>query len=402
MAKSVPAVQGEIALPARENNLNLIRLLLAVAVIYQHAYPVLYGSLDPFVQLLGSQLHRPSPLPMSVGDIAVNFFFVISGWLITASWERNPSWPDFVFKRVLRIYPAFIVAVLFSALVAAPLASSDPAATITAIPSHLVPMAKGIINLQPSFPITLQNAPNPHINGSLWTIHYEFRCYLLVAFLGTILAWARLQRPSPQRRALGRWAPALLFGAAYGLHILQMAGLAAGKTGMFSSLPPKAAEWLALSAEFQTHWPRLLTYFLAGMCLYAYRDAIHLSRPAAAFSGAVVVVAALAPPALPYVLPVFGSYAIMAVGFDSGLPLPKIPQGLDPSYGTYLYAFPVQQLLAKYLGTGAHALVHFTLASIIAVLLGLVSWLCIERPALRLKLRPRNPTPTGKLQSGRA
>jgi peptidoglycan/LPS O-acetylase OafA/YrhL len=53
----------------------------------------------------------------------------------------------------------------------------------------------------------------------------------------------------------------------------------------------------------------------------------------------------------------------------------------DPSYGIYLYAFPVQQLLVLAGIRGAWSL--FLAATPITIVLGYASWNMIERPAMR-------------------
>ena len=59
-------------------------------------------------------------------DIAVHVFFVMSGFLIAASWLNSRSVLDFAAKRALRIMPALIVSVLFVVLVIGPLATRLP------------------------------------------------------------------------------------------------------------------------------------------------------------------------------------------------------------------------------------------------------------------------------------
>src|ERR1700722_19521297 len=99
----------------RENNFDFMRLSLAVLVIYSHGYALGLGSEDsePFIRFTGGQV--------SGGVIAVNAFFVMSGFLITASAERSRGVGSFLQKRVARIYPAFVVAALLTATFVIPL-----------------------------------------------------------------------------------------------------------------------------------------------------------------------------------------------------------------------------------------------------------------------------------------
>lgn len=98
------------------NNFNFIRLVLASSVIVSHSAEFIHGGsrdLDPLNFVFRSGF--------SLGDLAVNAFYMLSGFLIVKSWMSQPqTWP-FLQKRILRIYPAFIVASLLSEYVVGPL-----------------------------------------------------------------------------------------------------------------------------------------------------------------------------------------------------------------------------------------------------------------------------------------
>ena len=103
----------------RQNNFGALRLLLALLVLVSHTFAGYYGNDDrePFYRLVGGQ--------MDISAYAVNGFFAISGFLITLSWLRTPRFKTFMMKRILRIYPGFIVASLVSLLIVAPLAGAN-------------------------------------------------------------------------------------------------------------------------------------------------------------------------------------------------------------------------------------------------------------------------------------
>lgn len=88
----------------RDNNFNIIRFIAAILVLYSHSYP-LYGHkfIGPVEQFFGK----------SWGGLAVHVFFISSGFLIMGSFVNSKSIGNFIVSRLLRIYPALIVSVLF-------------------------------------------------------------------------------------------------------------------------------------------------------------------------------------------------------------------------------------------------------------------------------------------------
>src|SRR3954471_11692611 len=77
------------------NSFQLIRLVLAVAVLYRHSFDLLAGGHAEVVRdLIPPRTH--------LGRIALCFFMVVSGFLLTHSWLESSGWLDFLRRRVLR------------------------------------------------------------------------------------------------------------------------------------------------------------------------------------------------------------------------------------------------------------------------------------------------------------
>jgi peptidoglycan/LPS O-acetylase OafA/YrhL len=68
--------------------------------------------------------------------------------------------------------------------------------------------------------------------------------------------------------------------------------------------------------------------------------------------------------------------------------LPAMPREADLSYGTYLWAFPVQQTVVQLTGMTS-PLALFAIATPIVLAIAAASWLFVERPALGLRNRSR-------------
>ena len=87
-------------------------------VLFSHSFPLTGDArAEPIWRLSREQA--------SGGSLAVTIFFVISGYLITLSFERTRSTAAFVVNRALRLLPGLAVVVLFLALIAGPILSSE-------------------------------------------------------------------------------------------------------------------------------------------------------------------------------------------------------------------------------------------------------------------------------------
>ena len=90
------------------NNFNLIRLVAAWLVIYGHAWAITASPGGDLVTWLTQFKFA--------GGVAVDVFFVVSGFLIAASLERNDA-RGYLVSRALRILPALVACVALSVFV---------------------------------------------------------------------------------------------------------------------------------------------------------------------------------------------------------------------------------------------------------------------------------------------
>ncbi|MDE1953572.1 MAG: acyltransferase [Betaproteobacteria bacterium] len=163
--------------PRFANRFDVLRLALASLVIVSHVPELSDGNRSR--EILTGLFHT-----LSLGKVAVDGFFLVSGYLILQSWLREPRLLRFLQKRVLRIYPAFLAASLVCVLIVGPIAGS-PSYWHTLDASHAV---TATLTLQvPAVPAAFQGMAYPMVNGAMWTVHYEFACYLLVALMGLAL-----------------------------------------------------------------------------------------------------------------------------------------------------------------------------------------------------------------------
>jgi peptidoglycan/LPS O-acetylase OafA/YrhL len=146
---------------SRQNNFDIIRLLLATVVVFFH---VGYVSAAPAFEAL--------PRYFS-GHLAVEGFFAISGFLIFASYERSSSLQDYFFKRAARILPGYWLATAFCLLIAFFYGSFH-------VTRFLLANLTFANFLAGSIPGVFASNPFDGMNGALWTIKIEVMFYILV------------------------------------------------------------------------------------------------------------------------------------------------------------------------------------------------------------------------------
>ena len=154
----------------RNNNFDALRIAAAAAVILGHAS-----------ELRGHPDEMPVVFGIPLTQLAVGVFFVISGYLISGSWERRPQLPRYLTNRVLRIIPGLLLRHGRERLRAgADRECAGPAATISADGGPILPRNAVLI---PNYALPGVFGDNPFpvaVNGSLWTLPAEFACYLVV------------------------------------------------------------------------------------------------------------------------------------------------------------------------------------------------------------------------------
>jgi peptidoglycan/LPS O-acetylase OafA/YrhL len=342
-----------------DNSFDTLRLFFAVLVIFSHSFALGRGSDDtePLFMLTHGQI--------TFGNVSVWAFFVISGFLIAQSWTRSPKPAKFLKRRIARIYPGFIVAALLSALVVVPLAAD----TATDRPLGIVSLLWQTLRLQvfDAPPVFVHNALPNVLNGSLWSVPFEFWCYTGIMLLGLT------------GMLLRRWLVAVIFGAVIAWHLyLSITGWAPG------------GKLLGVIFGFPLFWAIVLPFFLAGSLFHLFGGTALLRRPLMIAALAVLIVSNFIPNGLLVALPICGAYLLLGLAYQPWLRPLNLGRYGDFSYGTYLYAFPIQQLIVK-LGGGTMApLKLFLLSAPLAVGAGALSWFLVERHFLArgLALRP--------------
>jgi peptidoglycan/LPS O-acetylase OafA/YrhL len=344
---------------SRENNFDALRLLAAMSVLFSHAFLIAQGTQDhePLIWLTGRQ--------SILGLAGVFVFFAISGFLVTQSFEQTGSPLRYLVKRCLRIFPGLVLALVLSAFLLAPLVTTLPLGdylhritpyryvfsnTLLSVHVHELPGVMFVDN-----PVGLE------INGSLWTLRYEFLMYLMVMGLGVL-------------RLLN--LPVCLALLALGMACIHFDALG-----------------------FLGGWGWLLGFFAAGMVLYKLRGT-------RIFSGWVALIAlaglVASVPLRQFILlfPLFGCYLALWLALNPRLPVLRAARFGDLSYGLYIYGWPAEAAVIWARGGHATWWQVFLLALPLAAVLAFISWHLVEQRALRLK--PRSPRRTAPLATAEA
>jgi peptidoglycan/LPS O-acetylase OafA/YrhL len=343
------------AAASRDNNLNFLRLVLALLVLLAHAPELADGNRSR--ELLTRVFHT-----LSFGEVAVDGFFLLSGYLIVQSWERRGSRWDFAQKRLRRIYPAFVVACLVCVFGLAPLAVPSVRAYFAQL--EYGQLLSSTLRLeQPEVPLVFAGTPFPLINGAMWSIAYEVRCYVLVALVGLL---------GPR---LHRWGW-------LGLAVFALVMLPLHQQVNRWEFPFRP-QLLKSPEEFF----RLLAFFAVGACFYLFRRFIVLRGRWAAGATLLLVALLFLPKFASLGLATAGAYALFWVAFAPIAALDRFKRLPDISYGLYLYGWPMQKLLNWYFPT-ASVWVLLAATAGLASLAGYASWHLVEAPWLKGK-RPR-------------
>lgn len=358
---------GEAYSP-HHNSLNFLRLVLALGVVVAHAVDLGGG--------FGWDNNLVSYNGLSLGTIAVYGFFGISGYLIAGSASHNGV-GRYLWQRVVRIFPGFWVCLVltpffFSAIGWISQAHPHCGTYLCYLDIRNGPISYVYRNLFLRIDQTWVVPPPAHqlglfANGSLWTLYYEFLCYLILGAL-SLVGFLR-HRHLTLITAAGLWLTVIVI----------------------TLTPAFDSQFNLVSNVSWMSFLQLSPVFMAGAVIYLYRDQIPDSGflalgCAAAFIGAVLWLpgtattwtfthAGLVTPLIAYPMLWLGNH----------LPFQRIGSKNDYSYGVYIYAYPVTVLLAVW-GVQRSGFVPFVLACIAGTApFAAASWWMIERRALRLK-----------------
>lgn len=348
-------------LGTRDNNFNLLRFIAASLVLISHSYPLaVQGLAEPLRESLGT----------TWGSIAVDIFFVTSGFLVTRSLMHKRDLREFALARALRIFPALFVAMLITVVVVGIWFTKLDAAEYWQHKQTWKYLFKNTFlfrGIEWGLPGTLVGhhgqAEGAALNGSLWTLPVEVTMYVLLAVLFAAVSFFWRGKDDAMRsRVLGI--------------VITAIAVTAGVANVILNAYPDAGRELSL-----------LAMFFAGGALYVFRDAVSLRWDGFLVLLAAVLLSTLAGARLfnvVYFLLV--PYLVLFIAFVPGGAIRQFNLVGDYSYGVYIYAFTVQQLLASQ-WVGITPVQMMVVSMAITLVLAALSWHLIEKRALGFKDR---------------
>lgn len=325
----------------KSNNLDFIRFAAATLVIFSHSFPLTLGNnnKEPLYYLTNGQI--------TLGHLAVSVFFIISGFLITLSFDRSKNLLYFMKSRCLRIFPALLFTVFLTTFALGPLYTSF--SIIEYFGSDLTYKylcSIFLFDIKYYLPGVFENnIYSGVINGSLWTLKYEFLFYCMVAFLG----------------------------------ITRLLNFKIIITGFFIS-----NLMVLFKLPIGENLIDLFRYFSFGMLTYFLRYKIKLNLNISILCIFLLITSTFLG-YLEIALPILGGYLVFYLAYQDKFKINEFGKYGDFSYGLYIYAFPIQQIITNHFNNNIHPLTNFIYSFIITLGISILSWNYIEKSALKFK-----------------
>jgi peptidoglycan/LPS O-acetylase OafA/YrhL len=341
----------------KDNNFNLIRMLAAIAVIISHSFALSLGdrSLEPIKNFLG----------VSLGEIAVDIFFITSGLLVTRSLLFRNNLKVFITSRILRIYPALLVSVLFCSLLGGVLSDFSLIKYIqdNELIDFIFYNSTMIFSDAQELPGVFYDAPlDRSVNGSLWTLPWELRMYIVLTGLGVLLALTH------KVKLKFNIIPLLIIIIAITSTLLYL-------TFHFNQYH----HW------FYVKFCRFLSTFFLGGSIYILKNYIKISWLTFIATASLLLFSFMMSKDVFFIFYILSTpYIVLCIAYLPQGKILKYNNLGDYSYGTYIYAWPIQQTLAiSFIAISPYQMMFS--AFVLTLLLAILSWHLIEKPTMRLK-----------------
>ncbi|TGV04422.1 acyltransferase family protein [Flavivirga rizhaonensis] len=343
----------------KQNNFDFLRFMFALFVVISHAYP-LSGSSEE-----AQWIYKITNGQIVLASIGLNGFFVISGFFIFQSLQRSKTLKSYFKKRFLRLFPGLFILLILSILMvpflyqgSIPLLSNKQ--FYTYLPNNL-----NLYNFQSGIKGVFDSNNYHAINGSLWTLRYEFSLYIALAFLFYLKGRLSLVKGLLLisffmffilfNFCLDRFSGASVFGM-QGYHILNFSAFFMGGSFLasvgFDAIKKESSLFFVVAIAVS------LIILLASIYFNFYSNIKHLMF----------------------------TLLILLIGYMNIPILQSFGKIGDMSYGIYIYSFFIQQIFMVVFKFDLYELMIYSV--IASIILGYLSWHLVEKKALFYKNKP--------------
>ncbi|WP_392887982.1 acyltransferase family protein [Eubacterium limosum] len=331
----------------RDNNLDVIRFIAALLVIFSHAFPISQGEKS------ADFLARFTNGSLGLGALAVSIFFVYGGFLICKSVMRLEKSSKFFYARIVRIFPPLIFMVLIVTFIFGPFISNmgvveyfkDTETYKYLLNCLLIP----VHNLPGVFD---NNIYKNVVNGALWTLPIEFVCYIICFFAYKFKILTKKHY---------FWILIFIFTSSIVL---------------FCILP---------LPQFYISILRAMILFFLGVGYYLYQDKIVLNIKIAVVSCFFIILGRFIG-LFDLIFVMLFPYIMFVIGYGTKRKFSNFASHGEFSYGIYLWGWPVQQAICQFFGGKMNPYINAILAMIIALALGIITYFLVDkRIILQLK-----------------
>ena len=317
------------------NNFDFLRLFASLLVLISHQFP------------LGGRL-EPKIFEHNLGVVAVFIFFIISGYWVTKSYQKENSVKIFIAKRMLRIFPALFVCIIVCYFIIGPIGFSGNIKSYF-LEKEYYNFFKNLYFVPAlEFEGIFTNNPHPNImNGSLWTLPIEFKWYLILCLFGYF-------------KLINKKVIFLVLLTSILFYIYK--------------------NYYSYETKDIKNFFYLGNFFLCGIFLALVKLNNLVLVLAFLFSISLLVVKFY------YLALIIGlPPLIIFIGTKSFKYLNQTYKIGDLSYGIFLFAFPIQQTLYYFFISKINFSIIFMLTIFITITFAYISWKFIEKPALNFK-----------------
>ena len=343
----------------KNNNFDFLRFLFSIFVVISHAYPLSGGAEKT------QWIYEVTNGQVVLASLGLNGFFVISGFFIFQSLQRSKSIKSYFKKRFLRLFPGLFVVLLLTILLVPVVYQGNGSLYSNTDFYTYLPNNLSLYGFQSSIKGVYDTHNYHSINGSLWTLRYEFSLYIALAFLYFFR----------KRLDVIKGCLFVSFMLLFVMHTFFLERFSES-----SVLGMRGYDIINFGVFFT------FGSLLASFKFDKFKDKSRLFSISIIVLLVLILIVSVYFNFYIYIKHVVYSLLIMLIGF---MPLPffstfgKIG---DMSYGIYIYSFPVQQALMYFFDFGLYSFIVWSL--FISIILGYLSWHLIEKQALKYKNIP--------------